>query len=136
MIGRPWSETSPTDKDIEIDYGGVDVIALATCPKTGARMVLVEKIYRIPIGKFVLSFPAGFKDATDANPGVTAVRELKEETGYVGKAIFWYKSHRPDPWKSSERAKMVKVEVDLTTPENKNPTPNFEASEDIYHEWF
>jgi len=32
-------------------------------------MVLIEKIFRIPIGKFVLSFPAGFKDVGDKNPG-------------------------------------------------------------------
>lgn len=56
-------------EDIEIDYGGVDVIALANCPKTNERMVLIEKIFRIPIGKFVLSFPAGFKDVGDKNPG-------------------------------------------------------------------
>jgi len=106
-VGRPWSETSATDKDIEIDYGGVDVIATANCLKTGERMILIEKIYRIPLGKFVLSFPAGFKDSTDKDPFETALRELKEETGYVGKPGRWFKTHRPDPWKSTERGKLV-----------------------------
>ena len=95
------------DDDIEIDYGGVDVIATADCPKTGEKMILIEKIFRIPLGKFVLSFPAGFWDKTDKDPFETALRELKEETGYVGTPVRWFKTHRPDPWKSTERGKLV-----------------------------
>jgi len=41
----------------------------------------------------VLSFPAGFKDPGDKDPFETALRELKEETGYAGKPAVWYKTH-------------------------------------------
>lgn len=81
-------------------------------------MILIEKIYWIPLGKFVLSFPAGFRDQTDKDPFETALRELKEETGYTGKPIRWFKTHRPDPWKSTEWSKLVQVHVDLKDPIN------------------
>ena len=41
----------------------------------------------------MLSFPAGFKDPGDKDPFETALRELKEETGYAGKPAVWYKTH-------------------------------------------
>ena len=73
---------------------------------------------------------------------VSALRELKEETGYIGKAPTsdWLLKLKPvlespiiynDPWKSNETTKLVTLEVDFTLTENVNPQPHLEEDEDI-----
>jgi 8-oxo-dGTP pyrophosphatase MutT (NUDIX family) len=45
--------------------------------------ILLQKQYRPPLGKVVIEIPAGLVDAGESAEQA-AVRELKEETGYVG----------------------------------------------------
>ena len=47
--------------------------------------LLLQKQYRPPIDKIVIEVPAGLIDAGET-PEQCAVRELREETGYVGVA--------------------------------------------------
>lgn len=47
--------------------------------------VVLQKQYRPPIGKIVIEVPAGLVDAGES-PEQAAIRELKEETGYVATA--------------------------------------------------
>lgn len=47
------------------------------------RLVMVEQ-YRHGTNAVELEVPGGVMDATDASPLETAVRELREETGYAG----------------------------------------------------
>lgn len=54
--------------------------------------MLFIKIYRIPVGRYIIECPAGFADG-DETPEVAAARELKEETGYVGIATMTSKTH-------------------------------------------
>lgn len=51
---------------------------------TGPELLL-QKQYRPPIDKVVIEVPAGLIDAGEAVEEC-AVRELREETGYVGEA--------------------------------------------------
>lgn len=46
--------------------------------------IILQKQYRPPIDKVVIEVPAGLVDAGETAEQA-AVRELKEETGYVGK---------------------------------------------------
>ena len=84
-----------------------------------------------------MSFPAGSKDADDHDPGETALWELKEETGYIGRVISVSMTHRPDPWKGVGWTKTVHIGVDLNDPWNKNPDKNLdlEPEEDIICDW-
>jgi 8-oxo-dGTP pyrophosphatase MutT (NUDIX family) len=47
--------------------------------------MILQKQYRPPIDKITIEVPAGLIDAGETAEQA-AVRELKEETGYVGKA--------------------------------------------------
>jgi ADP-ribose pyrophosphatase len=52
---------------------------------TGPEIVL-QKQYRPPVDKLVIEFPAGLIDAGET-PEQAAIRELKEETGYVAEVL-------------------------------------------------
>ena len=47
---------------------------------------MLQKQFRPPVGKVCIEIPAGLLDAGESVEQC-AVRELKEETGYVGEAI-------------------------------------------------
>lgn len=53
--------------------------------ETGPEIVL-QKQYRPPIDKIVIEIPAGLVDE-DETAEQAAIRELKEETGYVGEVL-------------------------------------------------
>lgn len=133
-VGRPHAKDEPIDVDIEKSFGGVDCICTATCPESGQKKMLFIKIFRIPVGKYIIECPAGFADG-DETPEVAAARELKEETGYIGTATKVSKTHRIDAWKSTERGKFVMMDVDLSLPENQNPVHDQEDAEDIEAFW-
>lgn len=48
--------------------------------------VIIEKQYRYPYDDFLIELPAGKCDK-DEDPKQTAIRELKEETGYVANKV-------------------------------------------------
>lgn len=60
---------------------GVDVIA--TIAKNNQNHLIAIANYRVPVNRYVLELPSGLTDQTDPNPSATAIRELKEETGYT-----------------------------------------------------
>jgi ADP-ribose pyrophosphatase len=122
-------------KQEKLPYGGVIIIPIGIEPQTQEKMVLVEKIYRIPIQKFSLEFPAGMRDPHEDDPCATALRELKEETGYVGHNPRPFALVKSDPWKSNGTHCQIYVDVDLTLPENQDPQPNLEPEEDISAVW-
>lgn len=66
-------------------------------------------------------FPAGVKDPHETDPAIVGIRELKEETGYVGENEQSFAICRCDPWKSDDRGAIIYCDVDLTKEENKNP---------------
>jgi ADP-ribose pyrophosphatase len=103
----------------EIGFDCVEMIALLKNKETKITYLILIANFRPPVNKFVLEFPGGIMD--DGNLEENALRELKEETGYVGKISE--NSISPilfsDPWKSNESCKSLVVEIDED--ENKNP---------------
>ncbi|MCH2228563.1 MAG: NUDIX hydrolase [Candidatus Caenarcaniphilales bacterium] len=57
--------------------GGVCVI-----PVLDSEYIVLIKQFRTPVGEIIYEFPAGKKDAGE-EPLATAMRELKEETGFT-----------------------------------------------------
>ena len=88
--------------------------------------------YRLAVESWVLELPAGNNDSKDVVE--CAIKELKEETGYIGKA-------RPgsekafgiytDPWKSNDDTAIVVIDVDLDAKENENPKQKLDSDENI-----
>ena len=119
---------------------GSDIIALGI--KDGRVKIILELIYRIPVEKYLIQLPAGMRDEHETNLVTCAVRELHEETGYIGKAptspailslqpILESPILYNDPWKSNETTNLVTLEIDFSDPENHSPTPHLEDDEDI-----
>ncbi|KAK6066614.1 ADP-ribose pyrophosphatase [Seiridium cupressi] len=112
----------------------VDAIQiLAILEKSTGPEVLLEKQFRPPTGKVIIEFPAGMVDEGET-PEQAAVRELKEETGYLGEIIS-EKIDRPVHWNSpassSSCTYMIRMKIDLSKGENQNPKPELEEGEII-----
>ncbi len=61
--------------------------AVATVAITVDGDVVLVSQYRASFDSFVLEIPAGMRDIEGEDPAVTAVRELREETGFNAKSI-------------------------------------------------
>ncbi|KAK0252216.1 hypothetical protein LTS09_012779 [Friedmanniomyces endolithicus] len=94
--------------------GGVDAVAIAPIlrhpNKPPSTMIILQ--YRPPVEAMCVEFPAGLIDEGET-PEQAAVRELKEETGYEGKAD-----------------KMVTIEVNLKEG-NEEPEQHLDDGEHI-----
>ncbi|KAF0643268.1 hypothetical protein NXS19_000207 [Fusarium pseudograminearum] len=127
-VQRTWesAERLTRPKDALID--GVGIVAILAHPH-GPRIVL-QKQFRPPVNKVVIEVPAGLIDEGETAEEC-AVRELREETGYVGVVTETSPIMFNDPGFCNTNLKMVHVSIDMTLEENKNPKPNLEPGEFI-----
>ncbi|KAF7899612.1 hypothetical protein EAF00_003948 [Botryotinia globosa] len=125
---RNWehAERSTRPKSSEID--GVGIVAIIQ-KETGPELVL-QKQYRPPLDKVVIEVPAGLIDEGETAEGA-ALRELKEETGYVGVLSESTPIMFNDPGFCNTNLKMVHVTVDMSDPANQNLVPQLEENEFI-----
>eukprot|EP00915_Cephaloidophora_sp_WS-2016_P007215 GHVH01009802.1.p1 GENE.GHVH01009802.1~~GHVH01009802.1.p1 ORF type:complete len:221 (-),score=36.53 GHVH01009802.1:162-824(-) len=91
---------------------------------------IIEKQFRPAAESYTLEFPAGLIDPGEPT-SVTAVRELKEETGYHGVVVAEYRSTIADGITGPESLITNIVEVDMNQEINKHPNPDFCGEEDI-----
>lgn len=77
-----------------------------------------------------IEIPAGLVDAGETAEQA-AVRELREETGYVGTAAKTSTVMFNDPGFCNTNLRMVHVAIDLSLPENRDPKPQLEEDEVI-----
>lgn len=82
----------------------VNVIAVTT----DHRLVLVRQ-FRYGINEFSLEIPGGVIDAGE-DPVTAGVRELREESGFVGRSARLLGSVHPNPAMQSNRCHLVLVE--------------------------
>jgi len=104
------------------------VIILAKM-KPSERYIIIRQ-FRPPTNSYLLEFPAGLVDSGETRDQ-TAIRELSEETGYVGEVEKISPRLYSSPGILSEAVSFVHVQVDENLPENQRPIARNEPGEFI-----
>ncbi|KAJ5562587.1 NUDIX hydrolase [Penicillium sp. DV-2018c] len=127
-VERTWESAERTTRPPGMDIDAVGIVAIFN--KDTGPEILLQKQYRPPLDADVIEIPAGLIDANET-PEQSAVRELREETGYVGVAKETSPVMFNDPGVCNTNLHMVHVEVDMSLPENQKPVPELEENEFI-----
>ncbi|KHO01352.1 ADP-ribose pyrophosphatase [Metarhizium album ARSEF 1941] len=125
---RTWESAERSTRPADTEIDGVGIVAILDKP-TGKEIIL-QKQYRPPIGMVTIEVPAGLVDAGESAEQA-AVRELREETGYVGVPTETSAIMYNDPGFCNTNLRMVHMSVDTSLAENQNPKPQLEDGEFI-----
>ncbi|KAJ5035116.1 uncharacterized protein L3040_008376 [Drepanopeziza brunnea f. sp. 'multigermtubi'] len=125
---RTWEHAERPTRPQGSDIDAVGIVAVLET-ESGPELLL-QKQYRPPVNKVCIEVPAGLVDAGETAEQA-AVRELKEETGYVGVVSESSPVMFNDPGFCNTNLRMVHVTVDMSKPENKKPQPELEGGEFI-----
>lgn len=128
---RKWDRAVRTTKQSEDSIDAVVILAiLRHDPNDNSRdEILCVKQYRPPVDAFTVELPAGLIDCGE-EPAMAAIRELKEETGFIGKVLTLSPPSYLSPGLTNESACMVGVEVDMTVDANIQNYKNLKAHHD------
>ena len=94
-----------------------------------SRYLLVQQ-YRPPANAYALEFPAGLIDSGEP-PATTAVRELREETGYTGAVTWLSQACLGSPGISGEAVYLAVMDVDEAATVNQVPETDWDDGEHI-----
>jgi len=111
---------------------GVDAVAIFAIlkKKNEPDRTLLIKQFRPPMDKFTIEMPAGLVDVNETVENA-AIRELKEETGYVASHVECSPIIANDPGMANSNQKLAIATVDLDSEENKNVEPEPDDGEYI-----
>ncbi|KAI1339189.1 putative ADP-ribose pyrophosphatase [Xylariaceae sp. FL0016] len=133
---RTWEAMRRPTRPKTSAVDAVQMLAILEKP-TGPELLL-EKQFRAPTGRVVIELPAGLVDEGETAEAA-ALRELREETGYVGEVVPDRSGKRPmffgSPASSSSTTFMIHIKVDPSKTENQNPKAELEEGEFIEPFW-
>ncbi|RKF64773.1 putative Nudix hydrolase P35G2.12 [Golovinomyces cichoracearum] len=131
---RTWEYAERQTRPVSSPVDAVGIVAIIDLP-SGPEIVL-QRQYRPPVNAVCIEIPAGLVDEGET-PEQAAVRELKEETGYVGEAsmptsiMLNGTNSYSNPGFCNTNLKMIHMTIDMNKPENQNPQPELEENEFI-----
>ncbi|KAK9904925.1 hypothetical protein WJX75_005725 [Coccomyxa subellipsoidea] len=113
-------------------HGDVDGVAIITLVRSKQEplKVILEAQFRPSQGNTVIELPAGLIDQGES-AAEAAVRELKEETGYMGTVTEVSPVCYSDPGMTNANMQFAVVDVDADAPENTDVNPELEEGEFI-----
>jgi len=117
---KNWESAERTSKKGSVD--AVHIVAIykeRNCPDK----IVVLKQYRPPVAGITIELPAGLLDKANESPETTALRELKEETGFQGTVLNSTIITAVDPGFSNCTHNIVFVEIEADLEENKKAHP-------------
>ncbi|XP_078798097.1 ADP-sugar pyrophosphatase isoform X1 [Oryzias latipes] len=117
---RTWETVKRTTRQKNTEADGVGIIAVLKRTLHKDCMVMVKQ-FRPPLGCCTLEFPAGLIDEGETAE-MTALRELKEETGYRGEVVGVTPVTCLDPGLSNCTTQIVLVNINGDDGENIHPT--------------
>ncbi|KAF8467422.1 NUDIX hydrolase domain-like protein [Kalaharituber pfeilii] len=129
-----WEAAERTTRPEGVEIDGVAIIAVLD--NGNEPEILLQKQFRPPVGRMCIEFPAGLIDAGET-PEECALRELHEETGYIGEIVQTNNgSERScvmfnDPGFCNTNLHYIHVKIDMNDQRNKNPVPKLEPHEII-----
>jgi ADP-ribose pyrophosphatase len=87
-VERTWESGERLTRPAGCDIDGVGIVAILRDPsKPDWRPhIVLQKQWRPPVNATVIELPAGLIDPKES-PETCAIRELKEESGYVGEVM-------------------------------------------------
>ncbi|MEH2167591.1 MAG: NUDIX hydrolase [Nostoc sp.] len=89
VLDNPWCQVRqdeielPNGKIIDDYFVSIKPDVAMILPITNNREIIFVRQYRHAVGEFFLELPAGNFDPTQETAEVAAIRELREETGYI-----------------------------------------------------
>ena len=107
----------------------VEAVIIIAKMEPSERYIIIRQ-FRPPTNSYLLEFPAGLVDKGETRDQ-TAIRELSEETGYVGEVKMISPRLYPSPGILSETVSIVHMKVEENLPENKKPVARNEPGEFI-----
>lgn len=126
---RVWdSAVRMTRSTGEID--GIGILAILKFPDGKPDEIVLQKQFRPPVEGVCIEMPAGLIDANE-DIDTAALRELREETGYIGKIVNKSPVIFNDPGFTNTNLCLVTAEIDMSLPENQNPVTELEENEFI-----
>ena len=127
---REWDMTTRTTKDVSSAADAVVILPLLS--RSGAHVHVLETIlveqFRPPVDRKTLELPAGLIDKGES-ASAAALRELKEETGFVGEVRSVSAEICMSPGMCDETVRLVVVDVDLDAPANRSPKQQLDEGE-------
>ncbi|XP_068132206.1 ADP-sugar pyrophosphatase-like [Hyperolius riggenbachi] len=124
---RTWETVKRTTRREGNAVDGVGIIPVLQRTLHYECMVLIKQ-FRPPLGCFCLEFPAGLIDENETAEQA-ALRELEEETGYIGEVIESSPVSCLDPGLSNCTMRVVTVHINGDASVNHKPKPKLADGE-------